>query len=182
MAAIIRIANLSKTYKITNTIKQDVLRGISGEFNRGELVAILGESGSGKTTLINILGGMDSDYTGSVVIKGKYIRDFQESEMDDYRKKRVGLIFQNYNLIGHMDVISNIEIAMVMSDISEKVRRERALDLLKLVGLEDQAYKMPNQLSGGQKQRIAIARALANNPQIILADEPTGALDKESTI
>jgi ABC-type lipoprotein export system ATPase subunit len=180
MASLLRMANIEKSYFITKTQKQDVLKGINAEFDRGELVALLGESGCGKSTLINILGGLDSEYTGSVVVKGQFLRDYSQKEMDDYRKKRVGLIFQNYNLINHMTIIENIEISMQMSDIDEKVRKERAMDLLKLVGLSDHAKKLPTQLSGGQKQRVAIARSLANNPSIILADEPTGALDKES--
>ena len=181
MASILRIANLCKTYQITNTQKQDVLKGVNVEMDQGEFVALLGESGCGKSTLINILGGLDTDYTGSVVIKGKFIRDFTETEMDDYRKKRIGLIFQNYNLIPHMTLCENVEIAMRLSDISKEEREKRALELLDLVGLKSHAKKFPNQLSGGQKQRVSIARALANNPSIVLADEPTGALDKEST-
>ena len=180
MASLLRIANIEKSYTITKTQKQEVLKGIDAEFDRGELVALVGESGSGKSTLINLLGGLDQDYTGSVVVKGKFIRDFTEKEMDDYRKKRVGMIFQNYNLISHMTLVENIEIAMQMSDIDSHVRHERALELLRMVGLHEFSHKLPNQLSGGQQQRIAIARALANNPSIILADEPTGALDKES--
>ncbi len=178
--ALLRITNLKKSYNITKTQKQDVLKGVDIEFKSGDLVALLGESGSGKSTLINIIGGLDMDYTGSIVIKGDYIRDFSEKELDDYRKKRVGLIFQNYNLIGHMTILENVELAMSISDIDEKIRKERALDLLKMVGLGNFPDKYPNQLSGGQKQRVAIARALANNPTIILADEPTGALDKDS--
>ena len=178
--ALLKIANLKKSYYITKTQKQDVLKGVDIEFKSGDLVALLGESGCGKSTLINILGGLDMDYTGSIVIKGDYIRDFSEKQLDDYRKKRVGLIFQNYNLIGHSTIIENVELAMSISDIDEKTRKERALDLLKLVGLGNFPDKYPSQLSGGQKQRVAIARALANNPTIILADEPTGALDKES--
>ena len=180
MPSLLRLANICKSYTITKTQKQDVLTGIDAEFDRGEFVALLGESGCGKSTLINLLGGLDSEYTGSIVVKGQFIRDFTPREMDDYRKKRVGLIFQNYNLINHMTVIENVEIAMQMTDIDSKVREDRAMDLLRLVGLDEYAKKQPSQLSGGQKQRVAIARALANNPSIILADEPTGALDKES--
>ncbi len=182
MASILRIANLCKTYKITNTQKQEVLKGINLELNDGELVCLLGESGCGKSTLINIIGGLDTDYTGSVVIKGSFIRDFSEQEMDNYRKKRIGLIFQNYNLINTMTLRENVEISMQMSDIEKEVREARAYELLEMVGLRSHADKFPNQLSGGQKQRVAIARALANNPSIILADEPTGALDKESSV
>jgi len=178
--ALLKIANVNKSYNITKTQKQDVLKGVNIEFKSGDLVALLGESGCGKSTLINILGGLDTDYTGSIVIKGDFIRDFSDKQMDDYRKKRVGLIFQNYNLISHMTIKENVEIAMAISDIDEKVRLERAMDLLKMVGLANFKNKLPNQLSGGQKQRVAIARALANNPTIILADEPTGALDKNS--
>lgn len=178
--ALLRIANLKKSYNITKTQKQEVLKGINAEFKAGEIVALLGESGCGKSTLINILGGLDTDYTGSVVIKGDFIRDFSEKQMDDYRKKRVGLIFQNYNLISHMSIFRNVEIAMTVSDIDKKTREKRAMSLLRLVGLADYAQKLPSQLSGGQKQRVAIARALANNPTVILADEPTGALDADS--
>ena len=179
--ALLRVANLKKSYKITKTQKQDVLKGIDIEFKSGDLVALLGESGCGKSTLLNILGGLDNDYSGSIVIKDDFIRDFSEKQMDDYRKKRVGLIFQNYNLISHMTIKENVEIVMSMSGIKSKIRSKRAMELLKMMGLSKQANKLPNQLSGGQKQRVAIARALANNPTIILADEPTGALDEEST-
>ena len=141
------------------------------ELGSGELVRLLGESGCGKSTLLNIIGGLDTDYTGSVVIRGKFIRDYSENEMDDYRKKKVGLIFQNYNLIPHMTLKENVEIAMKMTDIEESEMKKRALELLELVGLKEHADKYPNQLSGGQKQRVAIARSLANNPEIILADE-----------
>ena len=178
--ALLRIANLKKSYNITKTQKQDVLKGVNAEFKAGEIVALLGESGCGKSTLINILGGLDTDYTGSVVIKGDFIRDFSEKQMDDYRKKRVGLIFQNYNLISHMSIFRNVEIAMTVSNIDKKVREKRTMSLLRLVGLADYAQKLPSQLSGGQKQRVAIARALANNPTVLLADEPTGALDADS--
>ena len=181
MSGILRIANLCKAYSITYTERQEVLKGINAELEAGEFVALLGESGCGKSTLLHILGGMDTDYTGSIVVKGKFIRDFSEEEMDDYRKRGVGMIFQNYNLIPHMNLVENVEIALELSDVEKEDRRNRALDLLNIVGLKNYADKLPNQLSGGQKQRVAIARALANNPSILLADEPTGALDKEST-
>ena len=178
--AYLRIANLKKTYQASRTEKQEVLKGLNVEFRRGEFVAVLGESGCGKSTFINIVGGLDFDYTGSVVFDGFFIRDFTEKQLDDYRKKKIGFIFQNYNLIKHMTVLENVMIAMTMSSVSAAERTARANELLKQVGIEDQANKLPNQLSGGQKQRVAIARALANDPEIILADEPTGSLDKES--
>ena len=182
MASILRIANLCKTYKITEVIKEDVLKGVNLELNEGEMVAIRGESGCGKSTLLNILGGLDLDYTGSVIIKGNFIRDFSEDELDDYRKKRIGMIFQSYNLLSHMTIKENVMLAMQMSDCSKNIQEKRACDLLTLVGLYEYRDKYPNTLSGGQCQRVSIARALANNPSIILADEPTGALDKESTL
>jgi len=182
MASILRIANLCKTYNITEVIKEDVLKGVNLELNEGEMVAIRGESGCGKSTLLNILGGLDLDYTGSVIIKGNFIRDFSEDELDDYRKKRIGMIFQSYNLLSHMTIKENVMLAMQMSDCSKDIQEKRACDLLTLVGLYEYRDKYPNTLSGGQCQRVSIARALANNPSIILADEPTGALDKESTL
>ncbi len=182
MASILRIANLCKTYKITEVIKEDVLKGVNLELNEGEMVAIRGESGCGKSTLLNILGGLDLDYTGSVIIKGNFIRDFSEDELDDYRKKRIGMIFQSYNLLSHMTIKENVMLSMQMSDCSKNIQEKRACDLLTLVGLYEYRDKYPNTLSGGQCQRVSIARALANNPSIILADEPTGALDKESTL
>jgi len=178
--AYLRIANLKKTYQVSRTEKQQVLKGIDIEFKRGEFVALLGESGCGKSTFINIIGGLDFDYTGSVVLDGYFLRDFSEKELDDYRKKKIGFIFQNYNLIKHMTVLENIMIAMTMSNVGYSERVEKAKALLKQVGLEGHHNKLPNQLSGGQKQRVAVARALANDPEIILADEPTGSLDKES--
>ena len=178
--AYLQLANIKKEYNISRTETQSVLRDISAEFKQGELVALLGESGSGKSTLINILGGLDTNYTGSIILNGEFLKDFTERQMDDYRKKRVGMIFQSYNLISNMSVLDNVKIAMKMSGIDEKIQTDRAIKLLKVVKMEHAAGKMPNQLSGGQKQRVAIARALANNPEIILADEPTGALDKES--
>lgn len=178
--AYLELANIKKEYNISRTQTQPVLRNISMEFKQGELVALLGESGSGKSTLINILGGLDNNYTGSIILNGEFLKDFTEKQMDDYRKKRVGMIFQSYNLISNISVIENVKIAMKMCGVDEKIQTERAIKLLKVVKMEHAAEKLPNQLSGGQKQRVAIARALANNPDIILADEPTGALDSQS--
>ena len=178
--AYLRIANLKKSYRVSRTEKQQVLRGINVEFKRGEFVAVLGESGCGKSTFMNILGGLDQDYTGSIVLDGEFLKDYSEKKLDDYRKSRVGLIFQNYNLISHMSVKENIEVAMTMSNINREERKARTQDVLAQVGLSEYADKLPNQLSGGQRQRVAIARALANTPEILLADEPTGALDKDS--
>ncbi|MFI3251924.1 MAG: ATP-binding cassette domain-containing protein [bacterium] len=180
MASYLRIANLRKVYKLGDGSVQKVLNGITLDFEKGELVSLLGESGSGKSTLLNIIGGLDDDFTGSVAFKGSYMSDYTEKQMDYYRKKNIGFIFQNYNLIAHMTLLQNIEIAMTINGVDDKRRNDRARELLKMVGLEDERNKLPSQLSGGQKQRVAIARALANNPSMIIADEPTGALDKES--
>lgn len=179
--AYLRIANLKKSYRVSRTETQEVLRGINAEFKRGEFVAVVGESGCGKSTFMNILGGLDKDYTGSIVLNGEFMKDYTEKQLDDYRKCKVGLIFQNYNLISHMTVKENIEVAMTMSDVDKNTRKQITEDVLNQVGLSKYADKLPNQLSGGQRQRVAIARALANQPEIILADEPTGALDKQST-
>ena len=178
--AYLRIANLKKSYRVSRTETQQVLRGINVEFKRGEFVAVLGESGCGKSTFMNILGGLDQDYTGSIVLDGEFLKDYSEKKLDDYRKSRVVLIFQNYNLISHMSVHENIEVAMTMSNIDRAERKARTQEILAQVGLSEYADKLPNQLSGGQRQRVAIARALANTPEILLADEPTGALDKDS--
>lgn len=176
----LRIANLTKSYKISRTLEQDVLNGIDAEFNRGEFVAILGESGCGKSTLLNIIAGLDYDYNGSLVLKGEFMKDFDEHQMDDYRKKEVGIIFQSFNLINHMNIVENIMIAMSMCDIPDAEAKSRAKELIEQVGMTGHEHKYPYQLSGGQKQRVAIARALANDPTMILADEPTGNLDKQS--
>jgi ABC-type antimicrobial peptide transport system, ATPase component len=177
----IELKDIHKSYKLSGKQKFPVLHGIDLKLERGEFVSILGESGGGKSTLMNIIGGMDKDYSGDVLINGKALHDMKEKELDDYRKTNVGFIFQSFNLINHMTVLNNVMITLKMTTMSEKERVAHAKELLTTVGLADHLYKRPNQLSGGQKQRVAIARALANNPDIILADEPTGALDKKNS-
>ncbi|MGL5381338.1 ABC transporter ATP-binding protein/permease [Clostridium sp.] len=178
---ILKLKNINKSYTIDRKVKTSVLKGVNAEFNSGEMVAILGESGSGKSTLMNLIGGLDREYTGEILIGDKNLKDLTEKEIDAYRKDKVGFIFQNFNLIPHLTVIDNVTIAMTLSNISNNERIKRAKEILDQVGLADQMYKKPNQLSGGQKQRVAIARALVNDPDIILADEPTGALDSKTS-
>lgn len=178
---LLTVKQLNKSYTLTGGEKTSVLRNVTGSFESGEMVAILGESGSGKSTLMNIIGGMDGDYEGDVMVQGKSLRSMKTEEVDNYRRDKIGFIFQSFNLIAHLTVLENVTIAMQMVDKSEKERNQRAIEILKQVGLKDHLKKRPNQLSGGQKQRVAIARALANDPDIILADEPTGALDQETS-
>ncbi|PKX53619.1 ABC transporter ATP-binding protein, partial [Lactiplantibacillus plantarum] len=158
-----------------------VLNGINLTFERGEFVAILGESGGGKSTLMNIIGGLDRQFQGQVLLQGTALDHHQEKQMDQYRRETVGYIYQSYNLINHLSVLDNVLISLDMTKLNRSEREQRAKQLLTQVGLADQIKKYPNQLSGGQKQRVAIARALASDPQIIIADEPTGALDSENT-
>lgn len=174
------LKNIKKTYK-TGDFEQHALKGVSLSFRENEFVAILGPSGSGKTTLLNIVGGLDRYDEGDLIINGKSTSKFKSSEWDSYRNNCIGFIFQSYNLIGHISVLANVEMGMTLSGISKKQRRKRALEVLDKVGLKDHVHKKPNQLSGGQMQRVAIARALATDPDIILADEPTGALDSETS-
>ncbi|MDZ4197323.1 MAG: ATP-binding cassette domain-containing protein [Candidatus Izemoplasmatales bacterium] len=157
------------------------LNGISLHFKENEFVSILGQSGSGKTTLLNIIGGLDRYTSGDLLIDGKSTKDFQDSDWDAYRNQTIGFVFQTYNLITHLSVLDNVEMALRLSGVSAAERRSRAIQVLTEVGLADQIYKRPNQLSGGQMQRVAIARALVNNPKVLLADEPTGALDSKTS-
>ncbi|OMD23273.1 macrolide ABC transporter ATP-binding protein/permease [Paenibacillus odorifer] len=177
---ILEVKHVKKSYTLYGKEKVPVLHDVNLSFDTGEFVSILGESGCGKSTLMNIIGGMDSDYEGEVLVRGKNLSTMTEKEMDDYRKNNIGFVFQNFNLIPHLSVLENVTVAMQMTDTSEKDRNKRAIDILTEVGLKEHLKKRPNQLSGGQKQRVSIARALANNPDIILADEPTGALDKDT--
>ncbi|MCL2631047.1 MAG: ATP-binding cassette domain-containing protein [Firmicutes bacterium] len=178
--AYITIKNLKKSYQVTKNEKQDVLNGIDVEFQRGEFVALLGESGCGKSTFLNILSGLDFDYSGSIIFKGEYMSDFSEKDFDIYRKSKVGVVFQSFNLIKQMTAYENIMLPLMQSKLSQEERKKRVESLLEEVGLVGHSHKFPNQLSGGQKQRVAIARALANNPSVLLADEPTGNLDAKS--
>lgn len=178
---VLELKDVKKYYKMPGGGQYEALRGVNAKFDAGEMVAIVGESGSGKSTLMNTIGGLDSDFEGAILYEGKNLRDFSKKEMVNYHKKSIGFIFQNFNLIPHLDLIDNVSIAMTLSNADEKTRRARAEELLTQVGLKDHMHKKPDQLSGGQKQRVAIARALANDPDVIIADEPTGALDADTT-
>ena len=177
----LELKNIKKSYKVGETTQQ-VLKGIDIKFGDNEFTAILGSSGSGKTTLLNIIGGLDKYDDGDLIIDGVSTKNYLDRDWDSYRNYKVGFIFQSYNLIMHQTVLSNVEIALTLSGVSKEERKQKAIDALKKVGLEDHIYKRPNQLSGGQMQRVAIARALVNDPTIILADEPTGALDSKTSI
>ena len=177
----LRLEKITKEY-VTENSKVQALKGITLEFRKSEFVSILGQSGCGKTTLLNIIGGLDKYTTGDLIINGKSTKEFKDREWDAYRNHSVGFVFQSYNLIPHQTILSNVELALTLSGVSKKERRNRAIEALKQVGLGDQINKKPNQLSGGQMQRVAIARALVNDPEIILADEPTGALDTKTSV
>ena len=172
----LEIKKISKTY-ITGDLKQIALNNVSLNFRDSEFVSILGPSGSGKTTLLNIIGGLDHYDSGDLIINSISTKKYKSKDWDSYRNHTIGFVFQNYNLIPHQTILSNVELALTISGISRKERKSRALAALDEVGLKDQAHKKPNQMSGGQMQRVAVARALVNNPDILLADEPTGALD-----
>ncbi|MFC7785454.1 ATP-binding cassette domain-containing protein [Rossellomorea sp. GCM10028870] len=177
----IKVSNIKKSYKLGKSESVQVLHGVDVEFNQGEFVSILGESGSGKSTLMNIIGGMDRDFEGDVMVDGTSLQGMKENELDAYRKLKVGFIFQSFNLISHLSVLENVVLTMQMTDMSASEREQKAKKTLTDLGLGNHIDKKPNQLSGGQKQRVAIARALSNDPDIILADEPTGALDKKNS-
>lgn len=177
----LQLKNIVKTY-ITGDLKQDALKGVSISFRENEFVSILGQSGSGKTTMLNIIGGLDRYTSGDLIINGVSTKKYKDADWDHYRNNSIGFVFQSYNLIPHQSVLANVELALTLAGVSKKERRQRAVDVLKKVGLGDHIHKKPNQMSGGQMQRVAIARALINNPDILLADEPTGALDSETSI
>ena len=177
----LQLKNITKDYiSVDSTVH--ALKWISINFRKSEFVSILGQSGCGKTTLLNIIGGLDRYTSGDLIINGKSTKKFKDKDWDAYRNYSVGFVFQNYNLIPHQTVLSNVELALTISGVSKNERKERAIKALEDVGLKEQMHKKPNQLSGGQMQRVAIARALVNNPDIILADEPTGALDTKTSV
>ena len=175
----LELKNIIKDYPVGDK-QYRALKGVSLTFNKGEFVAILGPSGCGKTTTLNIVGGLDRYTSGDLLINGTSTKGFKEQDWDAYRNNSIGFVFQSYNLINHLSVLDNVELGMTLSGIPQSVRREKSVAVLKRVGLEDQIYKKPTKLSGGEKQRVAIARALLNDPDIILADEPTGALDSKT--
>ena len=177
----LRCENIIKDYP-TNEEVVHALKGVSLTFRNSEFVSILGQSGCGKTTFLNIIGGLDHYTSGDLIINGKSTRNYKDKDWDTYRNHKIGFVFQSYNLITHQSVLSNVELALTLSGVGKEERKKRAIEALTKVGLKDQIYKKPTQLSGGQMQRVAIARAIVNNPDIILADEPTGALDSSTSI
>lgn len=178
---LIRMENIVKTYNIGKPNELEVLHGINLNVHEGEFVAIVGESGSGKSTLMNIIGVLDQPTKGTYTLDGIKIKNASKDEMNGIRNRKIGFIFQNFNLIGRTTALANVELPMLYAGVSAKERRERAVQLLTIVGMKDRMTHEPNELSGGQKQRVAIARSLANEPSILLADEPTGALDSQTS-
>ena len=177
----LKLTNIVKSY-LSGSSKVEALKDVSIEFRKNEFVSILGPSGCGKTTLLNIIGGLDRYDSGDLSVNNRSTKDFDDSDWDSYRNHSIGFVFQSYNLIPHQTVLSNVELALTLSGVSKQERRKRAKEALEKVGLSDQLHKKPNQMSGGQMQRVAIARALVNDPEILLADEPTGALDSETSV
>ena len=176
---IITVDNINKTYK-NGSLELQVLKNISFKVDKGEFLAIMGSSGSGKSTMMNILGCLDNQYEGKYILDGIDISKSTENELSEIRNKKIGFIFQSFNLLPRLTALENVELPLVYSSIPKEERHKRANELLEMVGLKERTHHRPNELSGGQRQRVAIARALANNPSIILADEPTGNLDSKS--
>ena len=177
----LELKDIVKDYTTGDTTVH-ALQGVSIKFRDSEFVSILGPSGCGKTTTLNIIGGLDHYTSGDLIINGRSTKDYSDRDWDSYRNHSVGFVFQSYNLIPHQTVLSNVELALTLSGVSKAERRKRAAEALEKVGLGDQLNKKPGQMSGGQMQRVAIARALVNDPEILLADEPTGALDTETSV
>ena len=177
----LKLKGITKDYAVGDETVH-ALKGIDLEFRKSEFVAVLGHSGCGKTTLLNIIGGLDQYTNGDLIINGRSTKEYTDRDWDTYRNHSIGFVFQSYNLIPHQTVLANVELALTLSGVNKAERRERAVKALEQVGLGDQIGKKPNQMSGGQMQRVAIARALVNDPDILLADEPTGALDSETSV
>ncbi|WP_373470735.1 ABC transporter ATP-binding protein/permease [Carnobacterium alterfunditum] len=178
---VMELKQVNKSYKVNGGETFQALKDVNLSFEKGELISIIGESGSGKSTLMNLIGGLDSDFQGEILVNGENIRDYSEKSLVQYHKEKVGFVFQSFNLISHLSVLDNVTLAMTLSNVSKADREKRAKEILDVVGLKDHVYKKPDAISGGQKQRVAIARALVNDPDIIIADEPTGALDSETS-
>ena len=176
---IITVDNINKTYK-NGSLELQVLKNISFKVDKGEFLAIMGSSGSGKSTMMNILGCLDNQYEGKYILDGIDISKSSENELSEIRNKKIGFIFQSFNLLPRLTALENVELPLIYSSVPKEERHKRANELLEMVGLKDRTHHRPNELSGGQRQRVAIARALVNNPSIILADEPTGNLDSKS--
>jgi len=176
---IITVDNINKTYK-NGLLELQVLKNISFKVDKGEFLAIMGSSGSGKSTMMNILGCLDNQYEGKYILDGIDISKSSENELSEIRNKKIGFIFQSFNLLPRLTALENVELPLIYSSVPKEERHKRANELLEMVGLKDRTHHRPNELSGGQRQRVAIARALVNNPSIILADEPTGNLDSKS--
>ena len=176
---IITVDKINKTYK-NGSLELQVLKNISFKVDKGEFLAIMGSSGSGKSTMMNILGCLDNQYEGRYILDGIDISKSTENELSEIRNRKIGFIFQSFNLLPRLTALENVELPLVYSSIPKEKRHKRANELLEMVGLKDRIHHRPNELSGGQRQRVAIARALVNNPSIILADEPTGNLDSKS--
>ncbi|MBR3301923.1 MAG: ABC transporter ATP-binding protein, partial [Firmicutes bacterium] len=177
----LQIKEVRKQYR-TGSLVQTALDGVSLALRQSEFVAVLGPSGSGKTTLLNVIGGLDRYDSGDLIINGVSTKKYTDRDWDSYRNHTIGFVFQSYNLIPHQSVLANVELALTISGVPRSEKRRRAAEALEKVGLGDQLHKKPNQMSGGQMQRVAIARALVNDPDILLADEPTGALDTHTSI
>ncbi len=176
---IITVDNVNKTYK-NGSLELQVLKNISFKVDKGEFLAIMGSSGSGKSTMMNILGCLDNQYEGKYILDGIDISKSTENELSEIRNKKIGFIFQSFNLLPRLTALENVELPLIYSSVPKEERHKRANELLEMVGLKERTHHRPNELSGGQRQRVAIARALVNNPSIILADEPTGNLDSKS--
>lgn len=178
---IIEMKNIVKTYNIGSENELEILHGLDIQIYEGEFVSIVGESGSGKSTLMNIIGALDTEISGEYFLDSINVKEIKTSQLSDIRNHKIGFVFQNFNLISRSNALKNVELPQLYAGVSKKERRKRAKELLELVEMADRMDHKPNELSGGQKQRVAIARSLSNNPAIILADEPTGALDSKTS-